>query len=73
MGILNCRLMAEIQFHDTLHGLSTGRGTRTTSLEAKLLKHIMSMREEVLYDIFLYIHKGYDAPDCGCCLGILAA
>ena len=46
--------MASIQFHETIHGLHTGRGrgTRTTSLEAKLLQHMMDMREEVIYDIF---------------------
>ena len=73
MGILNCHLMAEIQFHNTLHGLRTGRGTRTTSLEANLLQHLISMREEVLYNIFLYLHKPYDTPDCGRCLDIIAA
>ena len=73
MGILRCRLMAVIQFHDTIHGLSTGRGTSTTSLEENLIQQLMAMREEFLYDIVLYLHKDYDAPDCGRCLYILAA
>ena len=73
MGILNCCLMVAIQFHDTLHGLCTDRGTRTTYLESKLIQHLMAMMEEVLYYIFSYIHKGYDNTDCGRCLDILAA
>ena len=73
MGILNRRLMSVIQFHDTLHGLRMGRETRNTSLEAKLLQQLMNMREEILYDIFLYLHKSYDTRDCGHCLDIIAA
>ena len=37
-GILNRRREAAIQFHNTLHGFRTGRGTGTTSLESKLLQ-----------------------------------
>ena len=69
-GILNRCLMSVIQFHDTLHGLRMGRETKNTSLEAKLLQHIMDMRKEVLKDIFLYLCKLYDTPDC---LDIIAA
>ena len=64
VGILNRCLMALIQFHNTLHGLRTGRGTSTTSLEANLLQTMRAMKEEFLYNIFLYIHRAYDTPDC---------
>ena len=30
------------------------------------------MREELIYDIYLDLHKDYDALDRGCCLDILA-
>ena len=40
-----------------------GRGTRTNSLEAKLLQRLISMRERVLNDILLDINKFYDALD----------
>ena len=36
-GILNFRLTAVIRFHNTLHGLCTGRGARTASPKAKLI------------------------------------
>ena len=72
-GILNFRLMAAIQFHNILHGFRLGRGTGTASLEAKLLQKIMDMREKVLYNIFLDLHKAYDALNCDLCLDTLAA
>ena len=43
-GILNRRLMAEIQFHNTLHSLCTGRCTGIASLEANLIQQLMYMR-----------------------------
>ena len=62
-GILNCYLVAEIQFHDTLHGFRAGRGAGTASIRAKLLQQLMMMREEFLYDIFLDLHKTYNSLD----------
>ena len=56
-GILNCRIMAAIQLQDTLHRFREDRGTKKTSIEAKLLQQLMAMREEVLYEIFLDLHK----------------
>ena len=37
MGIMNCRIMVEIQFHNALYGFCMVRGTSTISFEAKLL------------------------------------
>ena len=71
-GILNCRLMSEIQFHDMLHGVCTGRCTGTVFLEANLLQELMAMREEILYDIFLDLNKAYDDLDRDRCIYILA-
>ena len=65
--------MSVIHFHDTLHGLRMGREIRNTSLESKLLQKLAAMREEVIYGIFLYLHKYYDITDCGRCLEILTA
>ena len=59
MGILNCRLLAKIQSHDTFHGLRTGRGTKTASLEAKLLNQLTTIVEEIRYENFLDLHKVY--------------
>ena len=58
--ILNHQLTASITFHNVLHGFQVGRGTGTASLEAKLLT---AMSEEVLYVIFLDLHKAYEALD----------
>ena len=41
------------------------------NLGTKILQNIEGMRKEFLYDIFLYIHKVYDALDWGHDLAIL--
>ena len=61
--IINRCFTASIAFHDVLRGLRSVRGTGTTSLEAKLLQQLTSMREDALYSIFLDLHKVFDALD----------
>ena len=46
--ILDHRLSTVIEFHDVLHCFGANRGTGTTSLEAKLLQHLVEMREDFL-------------------------
>ena len=62
-AILNCQLTASITYHDFLHGFRAGRGTGTATLEANLLQQLAALRDEVLYVIFLDLHKAYDALD----------
>ena len=69
--ILNRRLTASITYHDFLQGFWAGRGTSTANLKAKLLQQLAALREEVLYVIFLDLHKAYDALDRSMCLDIL--
>ena len=69
--ILNCRFTASITFHDFLHGFWAGSGTGTATLEAKLLQKLAALREEVLYVIFLDLHKVYDDLDRSRCLDIM--
>ena len=66
--ILNLRLTSSITFHALLHGFRAGCGTGTTTLEAKLLHQLAALREEVLYMIFLDLHKAYGALDRSRCL-----
>ena len=66
--ILNCRFTASITIHNILHGFRAGRGMGTASLEAKMLQQLVAMRQEVLYAIFLDLHKVYDALDRYRCL-----
>ena len=61
--ILNFRITASITFHDFLHGFRAGCGTGTATLEDKLLQQLASLREEVLYVIFMDLHKVYEALD----------
>ena len=62
-SLINRQIMAEISFHDTLHGFRMGWGTDTAALEAKLLQHIMAMRRVVLFNFFLDIRKAYNDLD----------
>ena len=69
--ILNHQLAASITFHNFLHIFRTGRGTGTATLESKLLHQLAALREEVLYVIFLDLHKAYAALDRSRCFEIL--
>ena len=62
-AISNWGLTASITFHDFLHGFRAGRGTVTATLEAKLLWQLAALGEDVMYVIFLDLHKAYDALD----------
>ena len=70
-AILHRRLTTAITYHDFLHGVWTGHGTGTATLEAKLLQQLAAIREEVLYGIFLDLTKAYDALDRSRILEIL--
>ena len=59
--ILNHGFTLSIAFHDVLHGFQEDRGTGTASLEAKLLHQLTSTKEEVLYVIFLDLHRTYSS------------
>ena len=69
--ILNFRLVASTTFHDFLHIFRVGRGTGTATLEAKLLQQLEALKEEILYVIFLNLHKSYDDLERSMCLEIL--
>ena len=71
MAILHRRLTASIDYHDFLHGFRGGHGTGTANLKTKLLQQLAAMKEEVLYMIFLDLHKAYDDLDRSRCLDIL--
>ena len=69
--VINRRFTASITFHEVLHSFWVGCITGTATLDAKLLQQLVSMREEVLYVIFLDLHKAYGALDRDRCLEIL--
>ena len=69
--ILNLRFTSSITYHDFLHSFRAGRGKGTATLEANILQQLAALKEEVLYVIFLDLHKAYDALDRSRCLEIL--
>ena len=62
-AILNFRLTASITYHKFLHGFRAGCGTGTATFKAKLLHQLAALMEEVMYVIFLDLHKSHDALD----------
>ena len=62
-SILNFRVTASITYHEFLHVFQVVLGRGTITLEAKMLQQLASMREEVLFVIFLDLHKAYYALD----------
>ena len=54
-------LPPSITYHDSINGFSSVHGTGTASPEVKLIQKEMETRDEVLYMIFLDLHKAYDA------------
>ena len=72
-GILNICFTLEIHLHDAFHGFWAGHGMGTATLEANILQQLTAIREEVLYEIFLYLQKNYDTLYKDRCIEILAA
>ena len=69
--MVNHQIGVTVNFHSVIHGFQAGRGSGTASLEANLLHHMMTMREEFLYEVFIELQKSYDALDMEWCLEIL--
>ena len=61
--IIDRPLAAAIHFYDVLNGLRKKWVTGNATLEVKLIKKITGMRQEVLYNIFIDIHKDYNVLD----------
>ena len=69
--MVNCWIGAELDFHYTLQSFRAGEDMSTKSLEAKLLQQLQSIREEVLYKVFLNPRKSYGALYREQCMEIL--
>ena len=72
-SIINARLQASINFHDSLHGFRSQRGTGTATIEAKLVQQLAIVHQVPLFAVFLDLHKAYDSLDRNRTLDILAA
>ena len=70
-GIINLRLSPFIEFHNTLHGFYSGRGTGTATLEENLLQKLIAIREMVIHEILLNLSKAYDYLNRDRCIDIL--
>ena len=55
--------MKVIKFYKSLHGPLQGRGTGTTTIEAKLAQQRAYIEQVPFYGIFMDLQKVYDAMD----------
>ena len=58
------------KFYDVIHRFWPGRRMGNGFLNAKLLKHLVEIREKLLYEILLDLHKAYNDMDREICLDI---
>ena len=58
--LINQQITMETRHHKVNHVFTVGMGMDTAPLKAKIFQHLASMREEVLYYVFLDLRKVYD-------------
>ena len=63
--IINTRLRVSVRLHNILHGLRAGRRTGTEIFELKLVQDLVSMDQEPLFLVLLYLKKAYNTIDSG--------
>jgi hypothetical protein len=61
-----------IQFHDCLHDGINKKGTGTATIEVKLVQQLALLDQKPWHQIFLDLHKAYDAMDWEKTLEILS-
>ncbi len=71
-AIVNMRLMANIAFHDDLHGFLPEHGMGTACLEAKLAAQLAYRTSQPLHHVYIDFAKAYDSLDRGRTLLLLA-
>ena len=62
-GVINQRIGAAVRFHDVLHSFWAGQGAGTAVLEAKFLRQLAEIMDEVLYEVFLDLWDACDLLD----------
>jgi hypothetical protein len=70
-AIIDARLKAKIQFHDSLHGFRAERGKATATIEVKLLMQNACAQSKALYQIFIDLAKAYGTLDRGRTMEVL--
>ena len=61
--ILMDQRLQVINFHDSLHGFLSGRGTGTATIEVKLAQQLAYLEQQPLFGIFVDLKKAYNAMD----------
>ena len=69
--MMNNRINSSISLHNELHGFRQGRGTVSTSLEAKLDQKPAGLCHDPLFQLFLHVTKKYNSLSRVRCTEIL--
>ena len=70
-AVVNCWLNQRVVLHNALNGFRAGWGTGMAILEAKLDQQLAGLAHNLLFQVFLDIHKFYDSLDRGQLLEVL--
>jgi hypothetical protein len=70
-SIIDIQLKNAIQFHDSLHGFRTQRGTAAATIEVKLRMNLYQGQQQTLYQVFIDMKKAYNTLHRGRTLEIL--
>ena len=61
--IIHKRMMSSVEFHESIHGFRTNRGTSTAIINIKLRMQLAKREKNPLYMVFLDVKKAYDTID----------
>jgi hypothetical protein len=62
-SIIDHRISANVEYHDSLHGFRARRGTGTAVLEAKLFQQLATLHQVPIFEVFIDLKKAYDSVD----------
>ena len=62
-ALIDTRLCANVQFHDVLHRLRTGRGTGMVTIELKLVQELSRIDHAPLFLVFMDLRKAYETVE----------
>ena len=62
-ALIETHLHASLPIHNFLHGLRAGRGIGTAIMYLKINQELVSIYQDSIFLLFLYLRKAYDTVD----------
>ena len=63
-AIIDTRIKMVVKFHDVLNIFCASRGTGMAIMELKMAQELVSINQDPLFLVFLYLWKSYNTLDC---------